>query len=209
MSAKRLASLAWGISLISVLLAFTVWINNLGWDFTRSIETAYNTFPLFGLAAFSLMWSHYIVGSLRRFYGFDKQALTKYFKGTSVLVLICILAHPLLLMLQLYLDGFGLPPQSYLEHYVAPSLAWAAGLGTISLIIFLLFELYRKFNEKSWWKYIDYAQILAMGFIFLHGLTLGRHLQFGWYKWVWYFYGISLIFAIIYNFKSDQVKEKI
>lgn len=206
MNDRSVRLLAWGISDTSLILAFVVWFSSLGWDFSKI--NSYTIFPLFGLAAFSLMWSHYIVGAKRRYFGKEKSLLNNYFKSTSLIVLICILAHPAILMTQLYLDGYGYPPQSYLENYIAPSLAWAAGLGSISLIIFLLFELHRKFKDKKWWKYIDYAQLAAMAFIFIHGLALGRHVQSGWFKYVWIFYGVSFVVAVVYNFQHDRSKDR-
>jgi len=194
--------LAWGISDTALILAVVAWFSGIGWDVSKI--DSYSFFPLLGLVAFSLMWAHYIAGALRRFYGVDKAVLKNYFRATSLIVIICILMHPALLMIQLYADGFGLPPQSYLQNYVASSLAWATSLGTISLIIFLLFELHRKFSDRSWWKYIDYAQIAGMVFIFIHALALGGEVQSGWYRYVWFGYGVSLLIAVYYIYKSKK-----
>lgn len=166
--------------------------------------TSYDLFPLLGLVAFSLMWTHYIVGALRRNLNVEIKENRNYFKITGLVVLFMILLHPAILIASLYKDGFGLPPGSYLAVYSEPVMKGAIMLGTMSLLLFLAFEFQGKYKNKAWWKYVDYLQILAMFLIFYHGLTLGRELTVGWYKAVWYFYGLSLISAIIFNTWYDR-----
>ncbi len=150
------------------------------------------------------MWSHYVAGSLRRYYRVEAAVNKTFYKVTSVVVLALILLHPGLLIFQLWRDGFGLPPNSYVTVYALPAMKGALMLGTVSLMIFLAFELKYRFGKKQWWKYVEYAQIVAMLFIFYHGLTLGRELAGGWYRTVWYFYGVSLVTAIFYNYWYDN-----
>lgn len=166
----------------------------------------YNIFPLFGLLAFSLMWSHYIGGALQRYFDHDGRVLRTYFTVTSSLVLALILLHPGLFVFQLWRDGFGLPPVSYLNFYTQTVSHVALILGTISLIIFLLFELHRKFRNTKWWKYVEFANILAMFAIFYHALRLGRVFSEVWYMNLWFSYGILLVIAIVYNYTYDKRK---
>lgn len=204
MSKKSILRLcSWLLGLLVLLLAVVVWA---GERLDGGSLTTYDTFPLLGLGAFSLMWTHYVLGSLRRSLGVPALENKQYSTITSLVVLVLILLHPGLLVFQLYRDGFGLPPQSYLEVYGA--MKFAIGLGSMALIIFLLFELKRKFQKKSWWKFVEYAQIIAMAMIFYHGLSLGRELSIGWYRLVWYLYGISLFSAILYNTRHDRLVKK-
>lgn len=202
---KTLQLLSWILALGVTLLAFIVWASQ---RFDRGGLTIYDYFPLLGLLAFSLMWTHYIVGSARRYLGLDTKQNKTYFKFTSIVVLFLILLHPGILIAGLYKDGFGLPPSSYLTVYSEPAMKTAIMLGSISLIIFLAFEARSKYGQRLWWKYIDYMQILAMILIFYHGLTLGRELSVEWYKGVWYFYGISFILAVIFNAWYDRKNER-
>lgn len=187
---------AWGLSVLTISLAVLVWGQSFRWNFERL--SLYGLFPLLGLVAFSLMWGHYIMSAVRQYLKLDKAVLAKYFTLTSAVVLVAILLHPGLLIYQLWRDGFGLPPGSYLNNYVAPSLAWATILGWIALIIFLLYEFRRRFSDRPWWKYALYANDLAIIAIFIHGLRLGRHLQAGWFRGMWFFYGMTLLIALIY-----------
>ncbi len=199
---------AWALSIAVSIVAFIAWGSDLKWQLDKL--TPYKLFPLFGLLAFSVMWSHYMAGVLRRYLGFGKEVLKDYFELTSVFVLLCILLHPGLLIWQLWRDGFGLPPTSYLDNYVSKKASRAALLGSLSLLIFLSYELHRWFQDKSWWKYIERISDIGMVLIFIHALRLGRQLQPGWFRVVWWIYGISLLGALVYIYTSrNKVKEEV
>jgi hypothetical protein len=189
----------WTLGAVVIALATTVWVMTRLGD-SREL-TPYSSFPLLGLLAFSLMWTHYIGGTLRRYLGYAKFQTQTYFTLTSWVVLILILLHPAIFVTALFLDGFGLPPFSYLSVYTATASRIALLLGTLSLIAFLAFELHRKYAEASWWKYVELANIFAMYAIFYHALTLGGELGQIWYKAIWYIYGITLAIAISYSYK--------
>lgn len=199
-TASNISLIAWSLAASVCLLAFIVWGQSYNWKFDAL--DAYQAFPLLGLLAFSLMWSHYISGALRTYFKLPSISLKNYFESTSLVVLALILMHPGLLILQRFLDGYGLPPGSY-ASYVAPGLGWVTLLGTASLMAFLLFELRRFFGTRSWWKYVLYLNDIAMVAIFYHGLQLGSQLQIGWYRTVWYIYGIALVAAILYSYMNS------
>lgn len=198
-TALRLIS--WSLGLLVLGLATKVWVSE---RLDGGFLTVYDIFPLLGISAFSLMWTHYVLGSLRRFLHVNVKDRGAYYKVSSVIVLFLILLHPGLLVAGLYRDGFGLPPVSYLTVYSENYMQTAIGMGTISLIIFLLFELKSRLKNKNWWKYIEFAQLIAMSFIFYHGLTLGGELSVGWYRMVWFFYGITFIAAVMINHWYDR-----
>lgn len=199
--------LAWSLSAAVVGLAVTVWLQRYG-SRLQSLS-AYQFFPLFGLLAFSLMWAHYMVSVARQQLKLDASATHLYFEITSVLVLIAILIHPDLLAYQLWRDGFGLPPSSYLNHYVAPTKHLAAILGILSLAVFLAYEFRRAFKHRPWWRYIEYLTDLAMLAIFYHSLTLGSQVQSGWFRAVWWFYGLTLIAALGYIYYHKWQKSRL
>jgi hypothetical protein len=168
--------------------------------------TPYSFFPVLGLLAFSLMWTHYIGGTLRAYWGLPKSSTQTYFTYTGWAVLLLILSHPGIFWIALYSDGLGLPPVSYLSVYTDSILRIALLLGTFSLASFLVFELHRTFSRTAWWKYVEYANIAAMFAIFYHALTLGGELGVSWYRYTWYFYGLTLAVAISYSY-SHRHKE--
>jgi hypothetical protein len=203
MQQKHFTILMWVLTVLVCGIATTAWVQqNIG----SGTITLYDVFPLLGLLAFSLMWMHYIGGSLKRRLGFaaDTKILGRYFSITSGLVLGLILLHPGLFYYQLWADGLGLPPGSYLEIYGQPGLRIAILLGTLSLGAFLVFELKRKFSRATWWKYIEYLNVAAMFAILYHWLALGGELGEGWFRGLWIVYGAVLLAAISYNYIYDK-----
>jgi hypothetical protein len=203
---SQIQLIAWALASTVTVVAIIAWLESLDWQI-GSIS-AFTIFPVLGIVAFSLMWTHYIVGAIRRLQNTPKTPLIAYFRVTSIIVLVAILLHPALLMNQLRQNLPNLTPPQQIEAYIGSGLVWAVSLGTISLVIFLLFELHRLYSDKTWWKYIEYANVAAMFAIFIHGLKIGTVLQTTWFRGLWYFYGISLIVALIYiyNHKTTNTK---
>jgi len=203
---EEIPAIAWLTTTITLLAAFAAWGQYLQWHLLGL--STYQIFPLLGLLAFSLLWSQYMMLALQKFWQTESEMLKQYFKMTGWAVLATLLMHPTLLIWQLWRDGFGLPPESYIRHFVAPGLGWVAVLGMISLCIFIVYELWRLFGHRSWWRYVVYAADLAMVAVFYHGLRLGDQLQTGWFPVLWICYGTCLIVAIPYlrwdDFKRVQ-----
>jgi len=192
---------AWGTSAVSVAFAFIAWGQSFAWDF--SFLSLYMLFPLFGLVAFSLMWSHYVTAALRQYYKLGKEVTKSYFEATSALVLAAILLHPGLLGYQLWRDGMGLPPASEL-NYLPNSKDFYILIAMLSLFIFLGYELRRWFEERSWWKYLQYASDIAIILIYIHGVNVGTRLQQGWFRAVWAFYGLTLAASLTYIYLNKR-----
>lgn len=208
MKAKQLQVIVWTMFTTVVLVAFVAWGQGNGWKLTHL--GFYQIFPLFGLLAFSMMWSHYMAACLRLYTKLESTALKQYFETTSLAVLGAILLHPGLLAWQAWRDGMGLPPGSEI-HYVAPKLGLYVVLGITAYTLFLTFELRRKYGAKPWFKYVSYGSDAAMLFIVVHSLKLGSHLQVGWFRIVWYFYAVTLLAGLAYIYylryqKSKQTK---
>jgi hypothetical protein len=181
------------------LLAILAWGSSYQWSFWPL--STYQLFPLLGLLAFSIMWSHYMVGALKTKWSLKDDVLAGFYRWTGYIVLILICLHPGLLIYQRYRDGYGLPPGSY-ESYVASGLGWITILGTASLLVFLAFELHRFFGKYRWWHFVVDASDFAMLAIVYHALRLGSSFQEGWYHAVWIFYFISLVGVLSYKYIS-------
>jgi hypothetical protein len=189
---------AWLLSGLVTVAAVAAWGQGLRWHFSGL--STYRIFPLFGLLAFSLIWSMYVVSFSRRLWNL-KVGLKTYYKVLRLIVITVIFFHPVLLWWQLWRDGFGLPPESYLKHYVAAGLGWVAVLGTVSWFIFLTYDLGQKFKNRPWWKYIEFLGDCAMVAVFYHSLRLGTNLQHSWLKGLWYFYGLVLAVVLFDVYK--------
>lgn len=184
------------LTVATSLLAVFVWGQSYQWQLVHL--SWYQLFPLLGLLAFSIMWSQYMVEAAKNLSP-RRESIARYFQATSFLVLVAIVLHPGLLIVQRYRDGYGLPPGSY-ESYVAPAQAWLTLLGSASLLVFLAFALKRFFSRYSWWHYVLVLNDVAILAIFYHGLRLGTQLNAGWFQFIWYFYGITLVAALGYKY---------
>lgn len=192
----RLANIAATfLTLISAGLAVYAWRS----DHSGPLDhmSPYSFFPLFGLLAFSLLWCLYTVSAASKYLEAPEGTFNRYYQIVGYAVLAAIVTHPTILVVQLYRDGFGLPPGSY-SAYVAQGMEWVALLGTASWFVFLLYELHRWFDKRGWWKWIVYLNDLAMLAILYHSLTLGADLQTTWLRYLWFFYGVMLVIYLIY-----------
>jgi hypothetical protein len=195
-SSSQLLWPALGLTALTCLLALLVWGNSAEWQLTHL--STYQIFPVLGLLAFSIMWSQYMVEAAKNVAP-SLPDIKTFFTRTSWAVLVLILLHPGLLIFQRFRDGYGLPPSSY-TSYVAPMQEWIVLLGSMSLMIFIAFEFKKFFERYNLWRAVQILNDVAIVAIFYHGLRLGSQLQQGWFQYVWYFYGITLIAALGYKY---------
>lgn len=199
--ARLLPGLAWVLGIGVITLSVIVWGEGLRWQLGRL--TPYSAFPLFGLVAFSLMWTHYIILALRVYT--DAPPVTRYSQVTQWLVLVALLAHPMIFHHALLTDGLGLPPESY-AAYVGESLVGVVLLGTVAWLAFIAYEAKRWFASQPWWRFVLGANAVAMVLVYVHAQILGTHLQGNsWFVAVWYGYGITLGVAFWYLLKHGRL----
>jgi hypothetical protein len=185
--------LPWGLGFFALALPLVAWGQARSWHISLS---SYAVFPLLGMWAWMVMWTHYAYGGLRLVYP-SLERNTLYSKLSGWVVLGCILAHPGLLAIQQWQSVQELPPTSFI-NYVGQSMQPFVFFGTVSLIIFLAFDILRTKRHKSGkvkssWRWVSLLQIMAMILIFVHAIKLGQHLQTDWMQLVWVACGCLLI----------------
>lgn len=200
MQKNQKLALMW-LKLVAVLgIAFYAWGASYGWQL--SMLGVYQYFPLLGLSAWLIMWTHYIWGAL----GW-RSAL--YSRVTGYIVLALIFLHPGLLAYAQNKNGQGLPPLS-LYHYEPQHLQGFVFLGTISFFTFLSFEVFNRLKKKHWvqrnWRWVSLSQAIAMTLIFIHSLRLGDQLISGWFTIFWIFCGLVLLPCMIILVRRDFKK---
>lgn len=184
--------LPWTLFTVVVILSLLAWGEFYEWQF-KDIST-FMFFPLFGLLAWSIMWTHYAIGGVRQLN--DMPRNLTYTKVSAWIVLACLLLHPGLLAVGLWDTGRGLPPISFYD-YVGPTMKYMIMFGTVSLLAFLAFDVFVRFRKHPQvdrnWRWISLSQMIAMSLIFVHALQLGGHLQAGWFQLWWIILGALLI----------------
>ena len=180
-------------ALAAVVFPLWVRLSTLSWSWNFN-QILFNLFPFFGLLAFTLLWLHSLCGVfeewLRRYINFDQ-----FVHITASIILVCLIAHPLLLLI-----GLDFNINNVFLYYSAKYI-WLAIIAWILLITYDIGKALKKhaFFSRHWNNILIISNI---GFllIFFHSLVLGSDLQFGLLRFIWIFYGITAILAIIYTY---------
>lgn len=172
---------------------YPIWVNITNMSGSFDSVSIFSLFPLFGLLAFTLLWLHAISGVfepwLRKYINFDR-----YVQITSGIIFICIILHPLFLLIP---SNFNFSQIfAYGEKYV-----WLAIIGWFLLITYDIGKILKKYNFFSRnWNNILLISTIGFLLIFFHSLGIGDDLQTGPLRTVWIFYGITAISATIYTY---------
>ena len=194
-----------------VALSVYVWGSALEWKLEDL--SALSVFPVLGLVAFTVMWWHFLLGFVKDLSpSFVK--IKNLHKTSSILVFFLIILHPLLLAFYGVSNNIDQPPELFFL-YVGESNKFYIVLGYLALTIFLLYDLARWLKNKAVvknnWLIVDSIDDVAFVAIFFHSLMIGSHVQTGWFKYLWIFYGVSgLIFIATKHylrFRPHETKE--
>lgn len=173
---------------------YPVWLrlSRLSLEFGPTLLT--DIFPLFGLAAFALLWLHAISGVfepwLRANFNFNR-----FVRVTSTLIFFCIVLHPLLLLISINFNFntlFLYGPALYIK------------LGIIGWFLLISYDIGKALKKHNFfirnWNKILIISTIGFLITFFHSLGLGSDLQSGPLRTVWIFYGVTAIAATIYNY---------
>lgn len=194
MNSKKITH--WAIISFGYLaVLYPLWVRAHTLQFAFDMTLLPNVFPLFGLAAFSMLWLHAISGVfeewLRQHINFDR-----FVQITATLILWCIILHPLLLLFMLRFNTSDLF-LAYGTTYIT--------LGIIGWLLLITYDITKplkkhyQFFAKNWTTVLIISNI---GFLitFFHATALGSDLQSGPLRGLWYFYGITATLAILYTY---------
>lgn len=186
------------LAYLAVLYPLWVSAGGMGWSFSSGVIM--NFFPLFGIAAFTIMWLHVVSEPFQAWLGqyFDRE---KFVDRTSYLVLVCIIMHPLLVLISIKFNVMMLLQGGI---YI-----WLAILGFFLLIIFDIGKFLQKkeFFFRHWNK-ILFLSTIGFLLIFFHSLGIGSNLQSGFLRKLWIFYGVTGIIATIYTYGIKRFLSK-
>lgn len=156
--------------------------------------TARAIFPLLGVWAWFIMWTHYAFWWIEKHNEVIKPN-NNYDKISMWLVLALILLHPGLLALEQYRLFGVLPPESF-NTYVSADLQVFVSMGSLALLLFLGYEVAHRLRSSDWLKrrrgWVSVSQAAAMILIFIHGLMIGETVLQGWMLIIWILLGIVL-----------------
>jgi hypothetical protein len=197
----------WVVFLVVSVLNFVFWGIFNDWSFSGL--NAYQLFPILGIYAWTIMWTHYVISATRIYSGKVKKNYL-YSAISSYLVLILLLMHPGLLVWAQW-DTLGLVPPESIYGFVAGSLKVFVFFGTLSLILFLSYEVFSRLQDKDIikknWKWISLSQMLAMVLIFVHAIKLGGISDLALFEVYWVLMGLILL-PCFYLIASEEWKKR-
>ena len=145
------------------------------------------------------MWTHYIYGVGIVRFGMERNELYK--RVTELAVLACLWLHPGILLYQLWVDRQMLPPNSLAQYVGQANMVLIAG-AFVAWLTFLSYDILIRFKKRALWKkhwwWVSLSQGLAIGIIYLHAISFGRHIQVTWFKAYWLFIGLLLVPSVAY-----------
>lgn len=193
----------WILGFAVLVIPTVLWFHFYRWD---PPVQAFALFPLLGVWAWSLMWTHYVYGAMRLRWSHVFPENNPYNRITAWLVLLLILLHPFLLAWEQKQRTQLLPPESFLA-YVPPEMELFITFGTIGLLLFLAYEVFGRLRQRSIfrrnWLWVSLSQVLAMTLIFVHGLQIGQTVLAGWGSIYWTALGLVLIPALVVVVRED------
>lgn len=208
MNQRNFITVTWTLFVAVVLIGFVAWGQGIGWNFNGF--NSYQLFPLLGILAWLIMWTHYVIGSIR-IKNPELQKAALYSKVSSYIVLASLILHPGILAFEQFVNGQGLPPASY-TAYAGQSMRLAVFLGMIGVTLFLAYEVLERFKKNStlqkYWWVVSLSQSFAMTLIFVHALRLGGSLGQEWFRIIWIVMGVALLpcFYIIHTSDFQSFK---
>lgn len=196
-------SVPWILFSVVVIVPILAWLQTYDWQLVLTISAL---FPLLGVLAWSIMWTHYIYNWMCIHYPTTYTPNILYDKVSTWLVLGLILLHPGLLGWQQYRLFGTLPPDSFYAG-VAENLEPFVAIGAFALILFLLYEIVSRLRQKQYiqdiWGWISLSQVLAMVLVFVHGLQVGQVVLSGWMIGWWITLGLLLLPALYSTVMND------
>ncbi len=210
MVTRTYARVAWGLFAVVVAVPTLVWANKINWSPSNIALT--NVFPLVGILAWSIMWTHYAYGAFILSQDSAARKDRTYRRFTQWLVLALILLHPGLLALNQWQVRNILPPEAF-YGYVGQSLRIYVALGSVAFLAFLAFEVLVRLRRhrliNKYWFYVSISQAVAMVLIFVHALKIGQDMH-GWFELYWIGLGCLLIpcFGIILRYDWQQHRQQ-
>ncbi len=192
--------------IFQLLIPLCVWAQSYDW---QPMLNLYVFFPIFGLLAFSIMYSQMVVGTFSSYFKFQF-SLDSFFSKTGVAVLVLFVMHPLLLFIAQFKSGAS-PLFSSVYSLVEPEQAIFLTLAMIAFTIFILYEFAMRLSSCNFAKklvpFFEHLSSIGVILVWIHSINIGSHLQDGFLHYVWWFYGITAILMILYGWYQKLSKK--
>lgn len=190
---------SYGLVAVFAAAAIAAWAQPYRWEL--STMTTYDASALFDILAFSMLTVLVILGAVATFQRVAYGAV----RLTTLLLLLSLALHPGFLFWQLWRDGYGLPPLSYLHFYsqdqLIPITIGTAGFGAMSVCALLLS---RRWIHSRW---LLGVVIAAAGAMYYYTLMQSGFVHRTWVAGWWIGCGVvAALSAIIWMVRAPRLR---
>ncbi|MBI3572995.1 MAG: FAD-dependent oxidoreductase [Candidatus Kerfeldbacteria bacterium] len=162
---------------------------------TDLLSFSHRIFPLFGLYAFTLVWTQFMIGTSQSLLKKVIPRIITFHRREGAFALTFALLHPLLLFIGVGHAAF------WGRTFVAPKLVPYVWLGYFQLLIMCTTAgtalLMRLSSLKRVWHTIHYLNYVLFVSIWIHSWFLGSDVQSTWLKYLWLFAATAITGVVI------------
>jgi len=199
--------LSLGFLLILILPGY-VYFQHRGWfsflagaDFKTAARLL---FPLFGLYAFTLLWSQLILGPNAILFRKVQPKITIFHHRQGIFIFLLAVFHPTLILI-----AFGF--SQYLGYKFLPQpLALYAFLGTLALGLLTLTVITAILSRLSFlsykWRIFHFLNYVVFALAWIHSWNLGSDIKSTNLKYLWIFFGGTALISAFLRFRRTGIK---
>ncbi|MFC1662919.1 ferric reductase-like transmembrane domain-containing protein [Patescibacteria group bacterium] len=163
---------------------------------------------LFGLLAFSIIFTQIVIGAFRKFFVLLFSPLwLRIHLILGIVAVIIALTHPVLLIMNDIRDN-SLDYLWLLPDFSSQTLLWQS-LGPLALYLIIITAITALLRKKiKLWRKLHLLNYLIFFLAFFHSWNIGSDLQINWVKTVWLIYLITVTIALLYRLKFYISKKR-
>jgi len=194
--------LSLGFLLILILPGYVFFQNRGGFEFLAGADfktAARLVFPIFGLYAFTLLWTQLLIGP-----NAILPKITIFHHRQGIFIFLLVLTHPTLILI-----AFGL--YQYLGYKFLPKpLVLYAFLGTVALGFLTVTAVTAILSRLSFlkykWRMFHFLNYVVFTLAWIHSWNLGSDIKSSNLKYLWIFFAVTALISAFLRFRRTGIK---
>jgi len=199
--------LSLGFLLILILPGYVFFQNRGGFEFLAGADfktAARLVFPIFGLYAFTLLWTQLLIGPNAILFRKVQPKITIFHHRQGIFIFLLVLTHPTLILI-----AFGL--YQYLGYKFLPKpLVLYAFLGTVALGFLTVTAVTAILSRLSFlkykWRMFHFLNYVVFTLAWIHSWNLGSDIKSSNLKYLWIFFAVTALISAFLRFRRTGIK---
>ena len=199
--------LSLGFLLILILPGYVFFQNRGGFEFLAGADfktAARLVFPIFGLYAFTLLWTQLLIGPNAILFRKVQPKITIFHHRQGIFIFLLVLTHPTLILI-----AFGL--YQYLGYKFLPKpLVLYAFLGTVALGFLTVTAVTAILSRLSFlkykWRMFHFLNYVVFTLAWMHSWNLGSDITSSNLKYLWIFFAVTALISAFLRFRRTGIK---